>query len=210
MSVSGIESVLDFLRKNGFSDSESALMEDLLDKSEFRSFNFEKFIFPMLPPPPPAIRQAEDGGDDSSEELVSFCSCTTDLCSSEFTNPYGLHITTGVSSQASSDRLSQFGTACDYQDFDMQNDLYWYNEKDEDYIVPPHFGRPDSIICPSEDKFVMTLETGKQISQLGLIHMSEGFQTVDKSNYLGKPWSFNVSSLDEIIGVQVTDYHHFG
>lgn len=90
----------------------------------------------------------------------------------------------------------------------MQNDLYWCNEKDEDYIVPPHFGRPDSIICPSEDKFVMTLETGKQISQLGLIHMSEGFQTVDKSNYLDKPWSFNVSSLDEIIGVQVTDYHH--
>ncbi|KAI8030548.1 putative serine/threonine-protein kinase dyrk2 [Camellia lanceoleosa] len=208
MSVSGIESVLDFLRKNGFFDSESALMEDLLEQSEFRSFDFEKFIFPMLPPPPPAIRQADDGGDDSSEELVSFCSCTTDLCSSEFTNPYGLHITTGVSSQASSDRLSQFGTACDYQDFDMQNDLHWYNEKDEDYIVPPHFGRPDSISCPSEDKFVMTLETGKQISQLGLIHMSEGFQTVDKSNYLDKPWSFNVSSLDEIIGVQVTDYHH--
>ncbi|GFY84486.1 protein kinase superfamily protein [Actinidia rufa] len=146
MAVSDIESVLEFLRKNGFSDSESALREDLLEKSKLRSFDFEKFLFPMVPPPPPlkipAIQRRpeveEAGGgdlsDDSSEEFVS-------LCSSDFTNPYGIQTMTRVSSQASSDRLSQFGTACDYQDFDMQNDLYWYNEGDEDYTVPPHFGR---------------------------------------------------------------------
>ncbi|XP_052185866.1 uncharacterized protein LOC127797219 isoform X2 [Diospyros lotus] len=152
MAVSDIEAVLEFLRRNGLSDSESALMEDVLEKPELRSFDFEKFLFPMVPLPPPlklpgSRRQPEEdatadvvdsGGDDSSEEFVSLGSSTTDLCSSEFTNPYGIR-TTRVSSQASSDRLSQFGTARDYHEFDMQNDLYWYNEKEEDYTMPPRF-----------------------------------------------------------------------
>ena len=91
MAVSDIESVLEFLRKNGFSDSESALKEDLLEKSKLRSFDFEKFLFPMVPPPPPlkipAIQrrpevEAAGGGDlsdDSSEEFVSLCSSGTGL-----------------------------------------------------------------------------------------------------------------------------------
>lgn len=98
MAVSGVEAVLEFLRKNGLSDSESALMEDLLEKSELRSADFERFFFPMLPPPPPlkipSMRrrtEAEDGGagggGDSSdgsaeEEFVSLVSSATDLCSS--------------------------------------------------------------------------------------------------------------------------------
>ncbi|XP_057476831.1 uncharacterized protein LOC130764545 [Actinidia eriantha] len=222
MAVSDVESVLEFLRKNGFSDSESALKEDLLEKSELRSFDFEKFLFPMVPPPPPlkipaiqrrpeveAVAGGVDLSDDSSDEFVSFCSSTTNACSSEFTNPYGIRTMTRVSSQASSDSLSQFGTARDYQDFDMQNDLYWYNEGDEDYTMPPHFGRSDSFICPSEDKYVMTLDIGKQIdSPLGSNHISEGLQTVESSDYLGKPWPFTVSSTDNENGVQFTDYYH--
>lgn len=208
------------MRKNGFSDAESALMDDLLDKAELRSADLEKFLFPMLPPPPPPLKipslrwrtEADDrgGGDESSdgsaEEFVSLVSSTTDLCASEFTNPYGIHTMTGLSSQSSSDRLSQFGTAREYQDFDMQNDLWWYNEKDEDYPLPPHFGRSDSFTCPSEDKFVMTLETGKQIdSQLDFSNISEGFHTVEN---LDKPWPFTVSSTDDVHGVQCMECDH--
>uniref|UniRef100_A0A5B6YTN0 Putative dual specificity protein kinase CLK1 isoform X1 n=1 Tax=Davidia involucrata TaxID=16924 RepID=A0A5B6YTN0_DAVIN len=222
MAVPDIEAVLDFLRKNGFSESESALMEDIFEKSDFRSFDFEKFLFPMVPPPPPlkipaAHRRSEalggvvDGDDpssDSSEEFMSLGSSTTDFCSSEFTNPYGIHTATQGNSQASSDRLSDFGTARDYHDFDMQNDLYWYNEKDEDYAMPPYFGRPDTFGCPSEDKYVMTLQTEKQSdSQLGLNHISEGFQSVER-NDLDKPWPFNVSSMDYANEDQVTCYYH--
>ncbi|KAG5557985.1 hypothetical protein RHGRI_008032 [Rhododendron griersonianum] len=201
MAVSGVEAVLEFLRKNGFSDSESALMEDLLEKSELRSADFERFFFPMLPPPPPPLKipsmrrrtEAEDVGAGGGD----------------FTNPYGTRNMTGVSSQASSDRLSQFGTARDYEDFDMQNDIWWYNEKDEDYALPPHFGRSDSFTCPSEDKFVTTLEKGEQIdSQLDINNISEGFHTVESSNYLDKPWPFTISSTDDVHGVQCTEYDH--
>uniref|UniRef100_A0A5B6YTI5 Putative dual specificity protein kinase CLK1 isoform X1 n=2 Tax=Davidia involucrata TaxID=16924 RepID=A0A5B6YTI5_DAVIN len=224
MAVPDIEAVLDFLRKNGFSESESALMEDIFEKSDFRSFDFEKFLFPMVPPPPPlkipaAHRRSEalggvvDGDDpssDSSEEFMSLGSFTSDLCaSSEFRNPYGIRTATQGNSQASSDRLSEFGTAHDCYDFDMQNDHYWYNEKDEDYAMPPCFGRSDSFGCASEDKFVMTLETEKQCdNQLGLSHISEGFQSVERTDYLDKTWPFNVLSMDYANEVRVTDYYH--
>ncbi|KAA8539572.1 hypothetical protein F0562_026264 [Nyssa sinensis] len=217
MAVSDIEAVLEFLRKNGLSESESALMEDILEKSDFRSFDFEKFLFPMVTPPPPVKTQATRGrsvasggvdGDDSSsgssEEFMSLDSSITDLCSSEFTNPYGIRTATRGNSQASSDRLSEFGTARDYHDFDMQNDMYWYNEKDEDYAMPPCFDRSDTFGYPSEDKFVMTSQTEKQSdSQLGLNHISEGFQSVGRTDYLDKPWPFNDSSMGNVNEVQV-------
>lgn len=83
------------------------------------------------------------------------------VCFPEFTNPYGIR-TTRPTSQASSDRLSQFGTARDYPDFDMQNDLFWYKEKDEDYAMPPLFGDRDFDGDPSEeDKYIMTVQTGE-------------------------------------------------
>ncbi|XP_073123753.1 uncharacterized protein [Henckelia pumila] len=166
------ESVLEFLRKNGLSVSESALMEDVRDKSHLGSSDFEKFLFPMEPPPRPlripSSRRLPFGGDggggsaegSSDDEFVSLGSSTTELCSSEFTNPYGIR-TTRPTSQASSDRLSQFGTARDYPDFDMQNDLFWYKEKDEDYAMPPLFGDGDFDGDPSEDKYIMTVQTGE-------------------------------------------------
>ncbi|KAL0452728.1 UNVERIFIED_CONTAM: DYRK-family kinase pom1 [Sesamum latifolium] len=93
------------------------------------------------PAAPRASGELSDGTADTSksssdDEFVSLGSSTTELCSSEFTNPYGIR-TTRPTSQASSDRLSQFGTARDYPDFDMQTDLFWYKEKDEDYAMPP-------------------------------------------------------------------------
>ncbi|GER54670.1 kinase family protein [Striga asiatica] len=148
-----LEAVLEFLRKNGLSESESALTEDIMEKSQLASSEFEKFFFPMAPAPPlriPSSRRLpelrEGGGGESSksfsdDEFVSPAgSSTTELCCSEFTNPYGIR----PSSQSSSDRLSQFGTARNYLDFDMQNDLFWYKEKDDDFYA--------------EDKYITTVE----------------------------------------------------
>ncbi|KAK6122049.1 hypothetical protein DH2020_044208 [Rehmannia glutinosa] len=174
------EAVLEFLRKNGLSECESALMEDIMEKSQLGSSEFEKFFFPMAPPPPPLripsasrlpLPPEVSGGGDSSksssdDEFVSLGSSTTELCSSEFTNPYGIR-TSRPTSQASSDtRLSQFGTARDYPDFDMQNDLFWYKEKDEDFAMPPLFGDGDFYGDSSEDKHVTTVQTGEHIEDL--------------------------------------------
>ncbi|XP_020962930.1 uncharacterized protein LOC107607991 isoform X2 [Arachis ipaensis] len=82
----------------------------------------------------------------------------------EFINPYGISSLsqTQNDSEFSSDRMSQFGTARDYHDFDMQNEPYWYNEKDEDYFMTPNFEGPDFFGNQSEDKFVMTAEMENQ------------------------------------------------
>lgn len=112
----------------------------------------------------------------------------------EFTNPYGIRSTSRPSSQSSSDRLSQFGTARDYHEFDMQNDLYWYKENDEDYAMPPLFGISDIHGVPSEDKFVMTEEKGKQGENgISLNHISEGLQSLDSTNYYDKQWHINLT-----------------
>ena len=80
----------------------------------------------------------------------------------DFTNPYGIRTTRGVSSQASSDRLSQYGTARDYRDFDLQSDFNWYAERDEDYAMAPLFDNSDPLSGPTQDKFVMTPEKENQ------------------------------------------------
>lgn len=91
MSVSDIELVLEFLRKNGLSSCESALMEDIIEKSELGVVDFQRFLFPVLPPPPQlkilTIRSHEKVLDDvvdsvsdsSNDEFVSVDSSTTDL-----------------------------------------------------------------------------------------------------------------------------------
>lgn len=97
MAVSEVEAVLDFLRKNGFSEAESALKEDMIEKGELGAFDFEKFFFPMVPPPPPVripsnLRRPEiqGGAGESSrsssnsedDEFVSLGSSTSNVCSS--------------------------------------------------------------------------------------------------------------------------------
>ena len=78
-----LEAVLRFLRENGLSESESALMEDVMDKSGAGASELDKFVFPMAPPPPllriPSARRPEESSDD---EFVSLASSTTQLCSS--------------------------------------------------------------------------------------------------------------------------------
>lgn len=92
-----MEAVLDFLKKNGFAEAESALKRDVVEKSELGSFDFEKFFFPMVPAPPPvripstsrkfaALADVDDRSGSNSvssdDEFVSLRSSTSDVCSS--------------------------------------------------------------------------------------------------------------------------------
>ncbi|KAL4575013.1 hypothetical protein LXL04_021853 [Taraxacum kok-saghyz] len=202
--------VLEFLRKNGLSDSESALMDDIIEKSQLGSFDFQRFVFPIVPttlplvkihPPSPPRQMAEVVEGSSDDEFVSLSSSTTGFCSSEFTNPYGLRTTKGVSSHASSDRLSQFGTARDYHDFDLQNDLNWYTERDDDYAMPPSFDNSDPFSGPTEDKFVTISEKDNLEPFLNPI-----FHPFDQTNDPDKPWP--LTSIGYVKdGVKVTDYY---
>ncbi|KAJ9683834.1 hypothetical protein PVL29_016369 [Vitis rotundifolia] len=222
MAVSDVDAVLEFLRKYGLSESESALRQDVSERGGVASFDFESFVFPMVPPLPPvripaSSRRMEEavGDTDSSsvcsDDFVSLRSSATDAYSSEFTNPYGVRSATQANSTASSDSLCEFSTARDYPDFDMQNGLYWYDEKDDDYFNTSCFGGSESFGCPSEDKFVMTLEKDKQSeSQLTLIHKSEGYPTLPTTTYLEKPCVFNLTSMDGVNDISVTDYYHLG
>lgn len=201
MAVSDIKQVLEFLKNNGFSESESALMEDIIEKSELGSLDYERFLFPMIPPPPPlnipSLISAKNHSNSvsSDDEFVSLASSATDFCSSEFTNPYGIRTTAAPTSQSSSDRLSQFGTARDYHDFDMQNDLFWYREKDDDFPMPPYFGSSDSVGDPSEDKFVMIEASERQNApRPSWEYKSEGWPIVTVHN----------GQLDE----GLKDYYH--
>ncbi|KAJ6690163.1 hypothetical protein OIU85_006443 [Salix viminalis] len=225
LAVPDVEAVLDFLRKNGLKDAELALKEDMIERSnELGSFDFEKFLF-VLPPVriPASVRQMnveDDGGaierlrssseSPSADEFVSLGSSTSasEVYSSEFSNPYGLHSTSQANSETSSDRLSQFGTARDYPEFDMQNDSSWYDEKEEGHFLTPCFNGPDYFGCPSEDKFVMTSETWKQFeNSLGLYDKSEG-EAEGSISYLDKQCLYNVTSVNNKNEVQSMNYQH--
>ncbi|KAJ9535812.1 hypothetical protein OSB04_un001036 [Centaurea solstitialis] len=206
-----VEQVLNFFRENGLSEAESALLDDIFDKSQMGSFDFQTFVFPMLPPAIkiPAVSlltsPEEEVEGSSDDEFVSLGSSTTDLCSSEFTNPYGIRTTREVSSQASSDRLSQFGTARDYHDFDLQNDLNWYKEKDEDYAMPPTFDNSDPFSGPTEDKFVTTTEKENQ-DENRQPFIDPILDPFEQTIYLDKPWPFtSIGYVKD--GVKVTDYY---
>lgn len=192
--MAGIEAVFEFLRKNGLSEAESALRQDIIEKTDLASFDYEKFFFPMVPPPPPVkIRSFSrppefPAGDaeffksssvSSEEQFVSIGSSNSRVSSLEFINPYGIRSssqTQNDSESSSSDRLSQFGTARDYHEFDMQHEPYWYNhEKDEedDDFMTPSFEGTDYFGCQSEDKFVMTSKTEIQLERnCGYLDMS--------------------------------------
>ncbi|XVE99764.1 hypothetical protein REPUB_Repub03eG0229100 [Reevesia pubescens] len=215
-----MEAVIEFLKKNGLKEAEKALEEDMMEKNEVVASDFDKLLFPMPPPVriPATFRRSEvvekvkssDGSGSDCDEFVSLKSSTTDVCSSDFVNPYGLHSASQADSDTSSDRLSQFGTARDYPDLDMQNDLYWHDEKDGDYFMTPCFAGSDFYGCPSQDKFVTTSETEKQHDNtLSSHNKSEGFQTDTGIDYLDKPCVFNIASTNGQNEVQVMDYYPF-
>jgi len=94
-SVSDIKQVLEFLKNNGFSESESALMEDIMEKSELASLDYETFLFPVIPPLPPLnLISNKNSASSSDEEFVSLPSSATDFCSSGNSLPNLEFITT--------------------------------------------------------------------------------------------------------------------
>lgn len=84
-----IKQVVEFLKNNGFSQSESALMEDIMEKSELASLDYESFLFPLLPPLNLISNNNNSlsSSEDDDEEFVSLPSSATDFCSSGNTLP---------------------------------------------------------------------------------------------------------------------------
>lgn len=83
-----IKQVVEFLKNNGFSQSESALMEDIMEKSELASLDYESFLFPLLPPLNLiSNNNSFSSSEEDEEEFVSLPSSATDFCSSGNTLP---------------------------------------------------------------------------------------------------------------------------
>ncbi|KAJ8763982.1 hypothetical protein K2173_004847 [Erythroxylum novogranatense] len=216
--ISEVEAVINFLRKNGLTEAESALKEDMIEKTELGSFDFEKFLFELPPVRIPAslgrqdvepdigdARSRANSGSTSDDEFVSLDSSTSDVCSSEFTNPYGLR-SASQDSESSSETYSQFGTARDYPDFDKQNDLFWSDDKDEGCFMTPTFQVPDFYGSQSEDKFVMTAETKRQYeSPLNTYKRYEGFKKETSPDCFDKLCLAN-NILDEQNEPQASEY----
>lgn len=92
LAAPDVEAVLDFLRKNGLTDAELALKEDINERNtELGSFDFEKFLFVLPPVRIPANGRQLEGegfggggerlqpssGSPSADEFVSLGSSTT-------------------------------------------------------------------------------------------------------------------------------------
>ncbi|KAG2289993.1 hypothetical protein Bca52824_049597 [Brassica carinata] len=198
-----VESVLQFLRRNGLTEAESALRDDINEKNQLASFDFEKFLFPI---PPPIRTTVEDSGDNGSkssssdDEFVSLDSSTSGFCSSSgFVNPYG------DGSSSSSESQSQFGTARTYPEW---SEFYSQTnnkeetedeEEEEEEFMSPAFRESDFFIClaTTQDKFI----TDNQFeNKLGVYDTSEGSQTETSLDYLDK--SFLIKNLeDDYIGL---------
>ncbi|KAJ8438711.1 hypothetical protein Cgig2_013757 [Carnegiea gigantea] len=224
-----LEAVLDFLRKNGFHESELALKEDIishrkqhLSSSGSSSFDFEKFLFPMNPPLAPVKVPATtrrrwvtssgpgsssgSGRNSSGDEEFKSLGSSTSVSGTDFTNPYGRRSTAQAGSDTSSDRLSQFGTAREYHEFDMQTDL-WYDDKEDGPYMTPNFGGLDPFGCPSEDKFVMTSEEGKlSKNSFSFNHLSE--ESGENDRHSEYPFQSEGSSSDNVGSNQVKDCYH--
>lgn len=80
----------------------------------------------------------------------------------------------------------------------MQNEPYWYNEKDDDYFMTPNFEGPDFFGSQSEDKFVMTAETENQHDHyLALDHNYEDLQLEGNGGYMDKACLYNHPSVGD-------------
>lgn len=194
-----VESVLQFLRRNGLTEAESALRDDINEKNQLASFDFEKFLFPI---PPPIRTTVEDSGDNGSkssssdDEFVSLDSSTSGFCSSSgFVNPYG------DGSPSSSESQSQFGTARTYPEWSEfysqtnNKDETEEEEEEEEEFMSPAFRESDFFIFPgtTQDKYI----TDNQFeNNLGVYDKSsEGSQTETSLDYLDK--SFLVNNVED-------------
>lgn len=202
--IPDMDSVLEYLRQNGFVEAESALRDDIVERasdSGLTPTSLRPVGSPRLPTPPPPVRivlgapsqhhlpVAPDSGSssDSSSDFVSMGSSP-----SELVNPFGLwSASDGIKSgDDASDRLSEFGTAREYNDFDIMNDMYWYGERDVGFRRQPFGEVTDVSSCPSEDKFVTSVEAEEQFGRhtgAALNLVSGGFHSVTSINHSEDP-----------------------
>lgn len=127
----------------------------------------------------------------------------------EFINPYGINSSsqTQNDSESSSDRLSQFGTARDYHEFDMQHEPYWYNENDDDDFMTPSFDGPDFFGCETEDKFV----TENQESSVDFRYSNKEIQIEGNEDYADEPMKHCICNHSSVVDENVSyskDYCH--
>lgn len=86
----------------------------------------------------------------------------------------------------------------------MQDDLFWYKENDEDYAMPPLFDGRDLNGDPSEDKFIMSVQTGEPLEDQPKYNLiSEG-----STNYLEKQWA--LASKENLKCDSYIDYYELG
>ncbi|MQL88747.1 hypothetical protein Taro_021319, partial [Colocasia esculenta] len=167
-----VRGVLQFLRQNGFDRAASALQEDVLVRAggsgtalgsivdsaaRAAAQEGEAAVPPWLPPVRVGVGQrGDDGGDGggrsgsgSSASSSSDAFVSMDSSPSGLTNPYGLWPPYPADSEDSSDRLSQFGTARDYDDPNLFSDTFW----EDPYLMKEASGE-----FTNEDKFIMTID----------------------------------------------------
>lgn len=211
MVVTDMQAVLDFLRRNGFVEAESALRDDILHRDG------GGLVPPPPPPPPPsaavgsprspappppvrivvagrrrteAPADGEDGSSSSSNSSSAFVSMGSSP--SELVNPFGLWSPNAriKSEDDSSERHSEFGTARDYNDPGIWNDMYWYNERDGGLCKQQCCEGMEASSCLSEDKFVMTVGEDVQFgttSGVGSSLVQGGFHSMTSINCLDNP-----------------------
>lgn len=184
-----VESVLQFLRRNGLTVVESALRDDINEQNQLISFDFEKFLFPIPPPiritASPLPHPPDSSKSSSDEEFVSLDSFT-----SGFVNPYG-----DGSSSSSSESMSQFGTARTYQEW-SEFYLQTKEETEEDEFMSPAFTESDFFIFPAhtQDKFIT--DNQFENNNLGVYDKSsQGSQTEASLDYLDK--TFLINNLED-------------
>lgn len=93
----------------------------------------------------------------------------------------------------------------------MQNDLFWYNEKDDGNFMSPSFEGPDFFGCPSEDKFIMTSDLAKQWENpvLDSNDNSKDLQSEICIEYLDKTCHCSIVPINDENDVPRMDYDHF-
>ncbi|CAN6835603.1 unnamed protein product [Brassica oleracea] len=189
-----VESVLQFLRRNGLKEAESALRGDINEQNQLISFDFEKFLFPIPPPiritasplPPPDLSGNKGSDSSSDDEFFSLDSYTPG-----FVNPYG------DGSSSSSESMSQFGTARTYHEW---SEFYLQTknkeETEDDEFMSPAFTESDFFIfpAPTQDKFIT--DNQFENNNLGVYDKSsEGSQTEASLDYLDK--TFLINNLED-------------
>lgn len=115
-----------------------------------------------------------------------------------------------ANSDASSDRLSQFGTACEYNDYDLQNDLYWYDDKDEGHFLTPSFQGSEPFGCPTEDKFITNLESQEYLDNSENFNGTHDiFRSDSNVDYSDKPSLYDMAFANEGQKLHVFESRHF-